>query len=702
MPHKSLGKKINAALIIAFCAITFFGIAAYFNIFELWQLKLSDFLYQDRAISENIVIVGVDDFTLSNEGLGHFENWDRSVFAQALNNINKYSPKAVAFDFFFKSPRTLKEDLMLHDEFEKTANSVVIFNDDPIGFDDELNSFFASSIKPLDLIVPKNTVVSMVNSIPDVDNVMRGIIPAIWDINEKIYHENLGISLARIFFNLDKSASDARISTTNYSFGDKSKREITIPLEKGQILVNYALKPGEKSYKYVSFFDVFRNDFAAHGNSPEKIFSDKIVIVGPTADYFKDNVTIPKSSRYMIPGVEIHASVLQMIMEGNFLRYAKINEKIIAIVLFGLLAAYFFMFKKIRWAVLFLAAGSLGYSALAPWFFSRGVIIDLVHPYLVLIVMFVTIFIYRYFTEFKERMALKSAFSKYVSASVVEQIANSPESVKLGGEKREISIIFTDIAGFTSISEKLAPESLVAFLNEYLDAMTRIILDEGGTLDKFEGDAIMAFFGAPLTQADHAVRACNVALKMREAMSFLNDKWKNDEPLPNGEKKPQIDFRCGINTGEAIVGNVGSDLRFDYTALGDCVNLSSRLEGANKKYSTRIMMSETTFNMVKNEFVARELDLIIVVGKRAPVRVFELLGPMDSLNQSATILLNLYNEGLRLYHSRDFTAAQNKFEDILKSFPLDGPSKVYRQRCEILKDFPPAKDWDGVYEMATK
>jgi adenylate cyclase len=318
---------------------------------------------------------------------------------------------------------------------------------------------------------------------------------------------------------------------------------------------------------------------------------------------------------------------------------------------------------------------------------------------------------YRYLTEFREKMALQGAFGKYVNPTVVRQIAEHPEELKLGGRKQEITVMFTDIVHFTTTSEKLKPESLVALLNEYFQAMSDVVMAEGGTLDKFEGDAIMAFFGAPVAQKDHALRAARAALNMRVKLSELLNKWKNARPgpdgrpsnlLPGGETKPVIDFRCGLSTGEAIVGNMGSSERFDYTAMGDIVNLGSRLEGANKSYKTSIMISEKTHEAVKDQFETRELDTILVVGKTEPSKVFELIAPKGELSDHDLLLLKQYGEAIALYHERKYAYALEKFEEILKTFPEDGPSKLYRQRCEVYRDYPPKPDWNGVSEMGSK
>jgi adenylate cyclase len=372
-------------------------------------------------------------------------------------------------------------------------------------------------------------------------------------------------------------------------------------------------------------------------------------------------------------------------------------------VILAALSTFLFLYTKVRWSLLYLFGVPLVYTLLAPWAFNNlNLIFDMVHPYLVILSSFAAVYIYRYVTEFKEKLALKGAFSKYVNPEIVKQITEHPENLHLGGTKLPVTVLFTDIAHFTTISENLTPESLVALLNEYFDAMSEVILAQGGTLDKFEGDAIMAFFGAPIHYPDHAIRAANAAVGMRHKLNELLKKWASDAPLPGGEKKPVIDFRCGLSSGDVIVGNVGSKERFEYTVMGDIVNLGSRLEGANKKYSTNTMVSEATYLLIKDSFEGRELDTIRVVGKNKPIKVYEILSHKGELPADAMSLLQSYNEGITLYHSRKYAEGLEKFKQILQKFPADGPSKMYVQRCEVLRDFPRPADWDEVFEMGSK
>ncbi|MFO0780955.1 MAG: adenylate/guanylate cyclase domain-containing protein [Candidatus Gracilibacteria bacterium] len=405
-----------------------------------------------------------------------------------------------------------------------------------------------------------------------------------------------------------------------------------------------------------------------------------------------------------MPGAELLQANAWEPSWSKFLKPHTYLEKSLLIVVLALAAAFIFMFTKIRWSLIHSGDADAG-TQLPQNRFSMPGAPGSCPPYLTVVITFVAVYMYRYLTEFKQKNALQSAFGKYVNPTLARQIAKTwNRQLKLGGEKREVTVLFTDICHFTTISEKLKPESLVALLNEYFEAMSAVIMAEGGTVDKFEGDAIMAFFGAPVGQPDHALRAARAAINMRIKLNELLASWKSpgQSTLPGGEPKPSIDFRCGLSSGEVIVGNIGSSSRFNYTVMGDIVNLGSRLEGANKKYTTHIMMSEKTHTAIRDQFETRELDVIQVVGKTEPIKIFELLAPKGQLPAEAITLLQQYGEAMALYHNRQFADALAKFSEILKSYPGDGPTQLYRQRCEVLRDFPPKEDWNGVFEMGSK
>ena len=304
-----------------------------------------------------------------------------------------------------------------------------------------------------------------------------------------------------------------------------------------------------------------------------------------------------------------------------------------------------------------------------------------------------------FFTVFSfwigKKRLVRGAFSRYLSPQVVSQVLARPELLSLGGARRPMTAFFSDIAGFTSISERLSPEALVNLLNRYLSRMTGAITDHGGIVDKFEGDAIMAFWGAPLPQEDHALRACLAALDQKSLLEEFRAEVR-------AEGLPELNVRMGVHTGEMVVGNMGSEERFNYTVMGDAVNLASRLEGANKEFDTEIMISEDTLGRVRNEVEVRELDLIQVKGRHKPVRVYELLCRAGHLPPDSAEVRDAFENGLALYRAGEFEQAEGAFQVALATDPYDGPSLRFVERCRFFQQAPPPDDWDGVFTMTSK
>ena len=295
----------------------------------------------------------------------------------------------------------------------------------------------------------------------------------------------------------------------------------------------------------------------------------------------------------------------------------------------------------------------------------------------------------------KEREFIKSTFERYVSKTVASEIIKNPEMVRLGGTKKELTVMFSDIGGFTTLSETLSPEEVVKHLNEYFEGMSFAILEFDGTINQYQGDAIVAFWGAPVPQENHALLACLAALRCREFLKNLQDKWV-------AQGLPERTFRFGINTGEMVVGNIGSSSRFEYTVIGDEVNLASRLEGANKIYGTQILISDMTYELVKEEVIARELDIIRVVGKKEPVRVYELVSLKGDLDDIKMGVIEKFRVGVNLYREQKWVKAKEYFEKILELDPSDKPSQEYLRRCDEYENSPPSQDWEGVFELRSK
>ncbi|MFA6471935.1 MAG: adenylate/guanylate cyclase domain-containing protein, partial [Candidatus Latescibacterota bacterium] len=303
---------------------------------------------------------------------------------------------------------------------------------------------------------------------------------------------------------------------------------------------------------------------------------------------------------------------------------------------------------------------------------------------------------YNFLSERRQKAVIRGAFAHYVPGKVVGELLKNPGMLKLGGEERVMTVIFSDVAGFTTISEGLTPTQLVELLNEYLTAMTDIILGYDGIIDKYEGDAIMAEFGAPLSDDEHALKACYAAIDMQEKLIEMRAKWKK-------EGRAELKARIGINSGPMVIGNMGSREIFDYTVMGDNVNLSSRLEGANKVYGTYIMCSEATRQMVENSIITRELDLIRVKGKKSGVRIFEVLAKKtDGISETRQRLIETYQRGIEAYKDRRWEEGIALFQESLDIDTSDGPSALYLERCTEFLSNPPQEDWDGIFTMRTK
>jgi len=341
------------------------------------------------------------------------------------------------------------------------------------------------------------------------------------------------------------------------------------------------------------------------------------------------------------------------------------------------------------------AALTLAYLGLTVGAFHFGWWADPVLPGIALGLSFALAAAFSYATEGRQKLYIRRMFGQYMSETVINHLLEHPEKLQLGGERRRVTLFFSDLAGFTTISERLSPETVVSLLNDYLSRMTEIILAEAGTVDKFEGDAIMAFWGAPLDQADQASRACRAALRQRAALQELNRGFA-------GLDLPPLSMRIGLHTGDAIVGNLGSAKRFDYTVIGDTVNLASRLEGVNKFYGSHIMASEVTVAECAGVVEFRELDLVAVKGKEQAVRVFEVLGLTGELEPELIKRRQDFAQALELYRQRRFSEALAGFEAMCTADPEDGPARTYRDRCRRFQEAPPPADWDTVFRPEGK
>ncbi len=424
------------------------------------------------------------------------------------------------------------------------------------------------------------------------------------------------------------------------------------------------------------------------------VFAGKIVFLGASAAGLYDLRTTSVASA--APGVEIQATVLANLLADDFLRPAPwwIQDGVVAAVclLAFVLALWFSSALGGGAANVGLGAAVVLGSAVA---FRLGWWVDFIVPLVGLLLVFLVTALLRYVLEGQQKRFIRRAFGQYLHPEVVRQVADQPELLRLGGRKMDLTVFFSDVASFTGISESLPPEDLVNLLNRYLTRMTRIVMDEGGTVDKYEGDAVMAFWGAPVPAADHALRACRAALRQQSDLA----RFRRELAAEGG---PEVQVRIGLASGPMIVGNMGSEDRFDYTVMGDTVNLGSRLEGANKVYGTRILINEQGRDLAAAAVEFRELDLLRVKGKREPIRVFEVLGLKGEVDPVRLQVRDRFEEGLAAFRERRFIPAGVSFQAALSLYPDDAPSRVFAERCRRYAADPPPPAWDGVFEMQTK
>jgi adenylate cyclase len=459
-----------------------------------------------------------------------------------------------------------------------------------------------------------------------------------------------------------------------------------IPVDQqGRMTVNYyALENGVPVY---SAADVIAGEI-----EPENL-KDKLIFVGITETGVGDLVPTPVHG--LFPGVAVHATGAANIIQGNFL-HDDLNTvlwDVALIALIPLISVMFMAFIGRLWQMILAMAF---FSAVLGFVFYylvayQAQLVSLIYPAAALIIAFTAFQVYYMLTSQRTTRFLTGAFSSYVPPDVVDKLLDTPDSLGLSGEDREVTVLFSDIRGFTGMSEKLEPRDLVDLLNEFFDEMTGIIQANNGTLDKFIGDAIMALFNAPLNVEGHPAHAARAALGMMDRLEAL-------QPALRSQYGVEFKIGIGLHCGNAIVGNLGSTQRFDYTAVGDAVNLASRVEGASKYYGVSILHTQAVDQRLDDSFLSRQLDRIRVSGKMEYAEVFHLMNPLPGQRE----LAEQFRPAIDSYFGREFESAARRFETILSGFPGDKPAQIMLERCRNFIENPPAGDWDGVYQAESK
>lgn len=690
-----------------------------------------------NIIDDKIVIIDIDEASLAE--LGSFRQWPRAYFGQVVDTLATRGARAIGFDVIFSEPDQISEssarffahlvrqittvdsslalevvqsistDSLMAESLKKAGNVYLAshFWLDPNvqpeiqTFPDQLAQYRFSNhvleklekdysdgifIPPIPVLQQASCGIGLVHIDPDADGVIRRY-PLFFR-----YHGQamLNLGLVMVLDYLYEDNSTLQIEPGKRVIG----RTIYIPTDQnGNLLIKFHGPP--RTIRTFSFAGILtgRDKFD---------FKDKLCLVGASAFGLEDLKTTPVSKLLQTtlsgsyPGVELHATVMHNILNNEYVwkgRFFPLTF-FIAFALATTLAFSIYHFQPIR-AVFLSLVILFAYVILCfLLFYLYDLWIEITFPLVTSTLTLIFVLTYRYWAEHKDKRKIRDWFDSYVSPQIVNQLMKNPGSIRFGGDKRVLTVMFTDIRDFTTMTEMMDSELLVSFLNEYLTAMHDIVNQYEGTLDKYIGDAVMALFGAPFFQENHAERACRTALDMIRRVNELNRFWQQ-------RHFPTVQIGIGVNTGEMHVGNMGSQRRFDYTVMGDNVNLASRLEGLNKFYKTQIIVGPETYLVTKKIFEYRELDLVRVKGKLHPVKIYELLDTSDLPERRREFLFH-FEQGLKAYRQRDWTDAIAQFQQCLKIQPDDAPSRLYTSRCQNYQTDPPRGDWDGAWDMTEK
>ncbi len=683
-------KLIFGLFTSVFLSFLFLGMAQR-NVFSTLHLKISNFLYfqGENETSEDIVIVTIDDkaFEIANASELGTLTFSKADYAQVIENLEAAGAKAIGVDIILSETTDSEDQAILTDALKKYDNVILAA---------EPKTPRTTGLKPLSEFSearPGNLGAILFE--PDKDNVIRR---QHLFFEDKAVPHSFGLQILKKYLDLlDEDGQETEegylLMPFSVRVGNKKYDPILVPTRENRLLINFFGAPG--SFRSISLADVYENRFTERASGEELNLKDKIVLIGEMGTGIHDEQYVPLSFGRAMPGVEIHANTVQTILSQRFLVNQSDFSRQLTLVGAVILGMLLFLTLSVGLSVAAFLLGVIAYTVTTWIVFEYGMILNTFYPYLAFFATLVVAYIYRYFTEAKALLKTEHAFGRYVSEDVVKKILENPDQLKLGGDQKTLTVFFSDVVNFTGISEKLKPVALVTHLNEYLDRMSDVILKHNGTLDKFVGDAIIAFWGAPIEQPKHAEKACLAALDYMTALNRLQAEWKR-------KKKVLFEARIGIHTGQMIVGNVGSSKRFDYTVIGDAVNLGARLEGANKHYGTNILISGETYRASKSKIEVREIDLITVKGKTKPVRVYELLTRKGKLSKVQKELVSVFAKALRAYRDQKWTESEKHLKEALKLNKNDGPSKTYLARIRELKKAKLPKNWDGVYKLAEK
>ena len=666
------GMKL-VSLLLAFASIISVTLLYYTQnpFLEAFEAKTYDLRFKNMrgALVPNpeIAIIAIDEKSIAE--LGRFP-WTRTEYARLIAKLADVGAKVVLFDAFFPEHENENADKAFADAARLAGNVVLATS---FEFDKDFNvTGRTGSIPEIESAV---SGVGHINFLPESDGVNRRSMLLIADGNK--YTASLGLMGAM-----------AALGTKEFTPGSF---DIVLGSRHIPVNQNYSMwinfTGPANTYPRYSFSDV------VNGRVPAELLKDKILFVGATALGIYDMRVTPFDGN--TPGVVVHASIADNIISNRFIRQTGLEAlfDISLIIVLGALA--YFLTTRLRLYIalpvtILLCAGYVWGSY---ELFLQGHWVSMIYPPISAFTALLVGSSFRFLVLERSARQMRAMFSSYLSAKLVARLEKDPDAAKLGGDSKEVTVLFTDIKGFTSYSENHTPQEVVARLNEYLGEMVKVVDQFDGTVDKFIGDGIMVYWGAPLSQPDHAQLAIACIYTMRKKMDELRVKWKKQGVEP-------FFIRGGLQSGEVVAGNIGFEgKKMDYTVIGDTVNQAARLESTAKYYGVAFLVGESTYNLTTDVCRYREMDRIRVVGKQLPVRIYEPAGM--SLGMDG-VIVDEFNAALAMYRERKWRKAHVHFLQISRQLPEDKPCKIYIERCEYFIENPPADDWDGVFNRDEK
>lgn len=709
-------------------------------------------IHVEEATIDTVVIIDIEQNSI--ETLGHYYEWPHAYHGQLTDVVTSGNPKALLFDIIFDKKDDYTHSLVsaLSQEIQppelKNASEQFLLSTDPNRFvlstsknnlthhalvfeqEDTLNFLYKMNDVPDEYNDTKHTIripnhdairlptaerlgntysellsasygAGAANFPQDQDGIIRRTPTAIYFEGPQKTYPSLAMSAIKNILNIPDDGFNYDFDNQLLTLVNKNGETVReIPIDdQGRMYIKFF--GSHKTFYYIPYMYAFDGELL-----DPTYWEGKTAIVGSSLPGLMDLRSVPIQESF--PGVEIHANVIHGILENQFIHPKSptsnyVGMLIISIIIGALAGAP----KKPLYGFIFLAIGAGLWVVFAySQFLGESIMWEIVRPILSISATQLGVFLYTFLILDKDKRFLKNTFGTYISPTLIDQMIEEKTEPQLGGDENVHTALFTDVQGFSKFSEQLTPTELVELLNDYLTHMTNILLNNNGTLDKYIGDAIVAFYGAPVPVKEHEFKACLTALLMQEKLTQLREKWKNEnQKWPNIVHHMQM--RIGIHTGDMVTGNMGSEHRMNYTMMGDAVNIAARLEASAKQYGIYTQISESTYLAAQEKISVRELDFVRVVGKEKPVKTYELVSLKGDEPEWYHKIIEKFLTGIALFRDGDFAKAKTHFELTQQNEPAalenkTNPSKVYIERCEILIQNPPSEPWDGVWTLTSK